>query len=119
VIGLGLNTHIPESVRATISQPVADLSEALVNPPGRNQVAAQLLTELVTVLKSFKTSGFAPFAADWRRYDGLAGQRVQLDLPDRQVVGLAQGVDTSGMLVIEHQGRREKFLSGHVRMIAS
>lgn len=119
VIGIGLNSHIPEAVRATITQPIADLSEALVNPPGRNQVAARLLSELVQVLTAFMTSGFAPFVADWRRYDGLAGHRVQLDLPDRQIVGIAQGVDPCGMLVIEHEGKREKFLSGHVRVIAA
>ncbi len=119
VIGIGLNSHIPAAVRATITQPIADLSEALAEPPGRNQVAAQLLTHLVSVLNEFTASGFAPFTADWRRYDGLAGHRVQLELPDRSVMGMAHGVDASGMLVIEHAGRREKFLSGHVRLAAT
>jgi len=119
VIGVGLNSHIPAAVRATITQPVADLSEALEHPPGRNLVAARLLSELVKVLTEFTAHGFAPFAADWRRYDGLAGQQVQLELPDRQIRGLAQGVDASGMLMIEHAGVREKFLSGHVRLVAA
>ncbi len=119
VIGIGLNSHISAAVRNAITQPVADLSEALENPPGRNEVAARLLSHLVTVLNDFTVNGFAPFTADWRRYDGLAGQRVQLDLPDRSVLGTAHGVDASGMLVLEHDGRREKFLSGHVRLAAA
>ena len=119
VIGIGLNSHLPAAVRAAITQPVADLSEALENPPGRNEVAAKLLSQLVTVLSEFTVSGFAPFTADWQHYDGLAGQHVQLDLPDRSVLGIARGVDTSGMLVLEHAGRREKFLSGHVRLAAA
>ena len=68
-------------------------------------------------LGDFSSNGFAPFTADWRLYDGLAGRRVQLDLPDRKITGLAHGVDPQGMLIIEHQGRREKFLSGHVRIL--
>ena len=119
VIGIGLNSHIPQAVRSAIIQPVADLSEALASPPGRNEIAAKLLSQLVAVLNEFTASGFAPFSADWRHYDGLVGQRVQLDLPDRRVIGTAHGVDASGMLVIEHDGRREKFLSGHVRLVTA
>ncbi len=117
VIGIGLNTHISPRIRATITQPVADLSEALAEPAGRNLVASRLIQELLMALGDFSSNGFAPFTADWRLYDGLAGRRVQLDLPDRKITGLAHGVDPQGMLIIEHQGRREKFLSGHVRIL--
>lgn len=119
VIGVGLNAHIPESVRAQISQPVADLCEALADPPGRNRIAAALLSDLVEVLQQFTAHGFHPFVDEWARYDALRGHRVQLELPDRVVTGRAEGVDPSGMLVITHADGIEKFLSGHVRIVTA
>lgn len=116
VIGIGLNCRIPPRVRGRISQPVADLAEALRTLPSRSEIAARLVTQLVEVLREFTAHGFAPFARDWQRYDGLDGHAIQLDLPDRQVTGIARGVDASGMLIIERDGRREAFLSGHVRL---
>jgi BirA family biotin operon repressor/biotin-[acetyl-CoA-carboxylase] ligase len=119
VIGIGLNCRIPPRVRARITQPVADLSEALRELPARSDIAARLVTQLVEVLREFTAHGFAPFARDWQRYDGLAGQAIQIDLPDRQVTGIARGVDASGMLLLERDGRFESFLSGHVRLANS
>ncbi len=119
VIGIGLNCHIDRDVRQKISQPVADLSEALANPPARNAVAGALLNHLIDCLAVFAARGFAPFSAEWREYDGLAGNQVQLVLPDRTVRGIAKGVDPSGMLVIAHEGRVENFLAGHVRLADS
>ncbi len=116
VIGIGLNTAIPAAVRAKITQPVADLSEALGAAPSRNTLAATLLDHVVDTLARFAADGFAPFVPAWQRYDGLVGRAVQLELPDRKVIGTARGVDAGGMLVIEHHGQHEKFLSGHVRL---
>jgi len=117
VIGIGLNVHIPARVRAAISQPVVDLHEALGRAPGRNRVAARVLEALARYLADFARAGFDPLTAAWAHYDGLAGRRVQLELPGRTVVGTARGVDSTGMLLIEHEGRTEAFLSGHVRIV--
>lgn len=119
VIGIGLNVHIPAGVRAGISQPVVDLHEALGASPARNAVAAGLLEQLSLRLIDFARAGFAPLSTAWAHYDGLAGKLVQLELPGRTVVGTARGVDPSGMLLIEHEGRVEAFLSGHVRALAT
>jgi BirA family biotin operon repressor/biotin-[acetyl-CoA-carboxylase] ligase len=118
VIGIGLNVHIPARVRAGISQPVVDLHEALGRAPARNRIAARLLEALTQRLADFSRAGFAPLAAAWAHYDGLAGRRVQLELPGRAVVGMARGVDPTGMLLIEQEDRTEAFLSGHVRVLA-
>ena len=116
VIGIGLNTNISPAIRAGISQPVADLADALSAPVSRNRIAAVLLEQVVAVLSEFAASGFAAFVAEWQQHDGLRGQQVELTLPDRRVQGIAHGVDASGMLIIEHAGQRETFLSGHVRL---
>ncbi len=119
VIGTGLNCHTSEDTRRRVPQPIAALSDACVATPSRNRLVGELLDALVACLQEFATRGFAPFAHEWRRLDALAGRRVELTLPDRQVVGLAHGVDASGLLLIEHAGRIEHFVSGHVRLAAA
>jgi BirA family biotin operon repressor/biotin-[acetyl-CoA-carboxylase] ligase len=116
VIGIGLNVAIPGAARADISQPVADLSEATATVRSRNHVAGVLIDQLIGIINEFTAQGFAAFVDEWQQHDALRGHVIELTLPDRRVQGVAHGVDPSGMLVIEHAGRRETFLSGHVRL---
>src|SRR5690606_24124522 len=98
VIGIGLNIALSAPARARIERPSDDLSCALGHAVARNPLAAALL-------------------AAWARNDALAGQRVQIDLGARSVVGTARGVDEHGALVLDHAGGRERFLAGHVILL--
>jgi BirA family biotin operon repressor/biotin-[acetyl-CoA-carboxylase] ligase len=73
-----------------------------------------LLSALARTLPQFGRDGFAVFRQDWLRYDALVGQAVKLELPNRTVLGVARGVDDHGALIIEHDGGRETFVSGHL-----
>ncbi len=116
VIGVGVNVALGDEVRARIDQPSASLADCCEQLPARNLVAAALISALVECLRAFTAGGFAPLAAAWRELDALAGHAVELTLPDRLVRGIARGVDAHGMLQIEHNGRTETFLSGHLRL---
>ena len=114
VIGIGINVQMSAQARALIDQAVMDFTQASGNGISRNRLAAMLLSALVRILPQFGREGFAPFRDDWSRYDALAGQAVTLALPNRVVAGIARGVDDHGALLIEHGGRRESFVSGHL-----
>lgn len=116
VIGVGVNVALGDDARAAIDQPSASLADCCPALPSRNRVAAALLDELVQVLADFPSGGFARHLDAWLALDALAGRAVELVLPDRSVRGTARGVDGNGMLRIEHGGRVESFLSGHVRL---
>ena len=114
VIGIGINVRMSDSARALIDQPIEDFTRAAGTGVSRNRLAAVLLSALARTLPQFGREGFAAFRADWQRYDALADQAVQLQLPNRLVSGIARGVDDHGALIIEHNGRREIFVSGHL-----
>ncbi|MBI4696520.1 MAG: biotin--[acetyl-CoA-carboxylase] ligase [Gammaproteobacteria bacterium] len=116
VIGIGANVNLGDTTRARIPQPTADLAEACGRVPSRNRVVAAILSELVAALETFGSQGFPAFEADWRHFDALDGRHVRLELPERNVSGIARGVAPSGMLMIEHDGGLEGFISGHVRI---
>ena len=114
VIGIGINVQMSEESRALINQPVADFTHASGSPVSRNRLAAALLSALARTLPQFGRDGFAQFRAAWQRYDALAGHAVKLELPNRVVAGIARGVDEHGALLIEHNGRSERFVAGHL-----
>ena len=114
VIGIGINVRMSEESRALINQPVEDFVHAGGSDVSRNRLAAVLLSALARTLPRFGRDGFAPFRADWQRYDALSGRAVKLQLPNRLVAGTARGVDEHGALLIEHGGRSESFVSGHL-----
>lgn len=114
VIGIGINVQMSEESRALINQPVADFTHACGSPVSRNRLAAALLSALARTLPQFGRDGFAQFRAAWHRYDALAGHAVKLELPNRVVAGFARGVDEHGALLIEHNGRSECFVAGHL-----
>lgn len=114
VIGIGINVEMSERARALIDQPVEDFTHATGVSVSRNRLAAVLLSALARVLPQFGRDGFAVFRDDWRRYDALVDKAVKLELPNRTVTGIARGVDDHGALIIEHDGRRETFVSGHL-----
>ena len=115
VIGLGINIRLSQLARGRIEQPSADLESAAGHAISRNALAAALLNSLCAKLPLFGRQGFAGFWPEWRQFDVLADEPVRLDLAERVVEGIARGVDENGALIIEHSGRREKFMSGHLR----
>ncbi|MGE0483080.1 MAG: biotin--[acetyl-CoA-carboxylase] ligase [Gammaproteobacteria bacterium] len=117
VIGIGLNIALSPQARAAIDQPSDDVTSACGRTVSRNALAAALLTGLGAMLGEFAVHGFAPFREAWLAHDALAGRQVLLDLGPRVVGGRARGVDAHGALLIEHGGRCEPFVSGHLRAV--
>lgn len=120
VIGLGVNVRMPEAAAAAIDQPWTDLVHiASSRCPSRNQIAAQLLSQILLALNEFDQAGFAPFREQWMRWDCFVGQRVNLQLPDRMIAGRARGIDERGGLLLEVQGEVRAFTGGEIGLRAA
>lgn len=121
VIGLGLNVALPSATREELAVagafPVADLREAMAGrPPGRNELAGVLAAEIIASLAEFERKGFAPFAPRWAAFDKLAGESVRVIQGESTVDGVARGADAQGALLVEVEGRLERFHSGDVSL---
>jgi BirA family biotin operon repressor/biotin-[acetyl-CoA-carboxylase] ligase len=103
VVGVGLNVSLSEAQRDAVDQAVVDLAEMGVRA-GRNQVLADCLLELHSVLSRFRQHGFAGLRADWLALDAYADKPVALQLPNaRGVHGIAAGVDETGAFLLRDQ----------------
>jgi BirA family biotin operon repressor/biotin-[acetyl-CoA-carboxylase] ligase len=121
VIGIGINVSMPLSARAAVSAgqglAISDLSEVLrQHTPPRNQLAGALIDELVRMLRVFGSSGFAPFAEQWRALDVLADSKVKVTSAVETVFGTARGVESDGTLLVEVDGSTRRFSSGDVSL---
>ncbi len=115
VIGVGLNVAMRSvPAAATIDQPWIDLETLVGGAVSRNLVAASLIEQLLQSLSVFQSRGLAPFVDEWQRYDSLRDQPVTLFQFDREIRGIARGIDEYGALRIEQDGKLNRYLTGDV-----
>ena len=116
VLGVGINVHMPASeFTEEIDQPWTDVHSRL-SDCSRNTLAILLLEELVTGLGLFAGKGFAPFRDDWKQWDGLRGQTIEVDAGKNTLRGTAVGISESGALLLDTGNDILKLYSGEVSL---
>jgi BirA family biotin operon repressor/biotin-[acetyl-CoA-carboxylase] ligase len=110
VIGIGLNV-LPQTLK-DLSLGYACLTELL---PGIDapQALARIAEPLVRTLNAFQRHGFAPLQANYAARDALAGRAVTTTL-EAVPVGVAEGVDADGALLVRSGATRHRISSGEV-----
>jgi BirA family transcriptional regulator, biotin operon repressor / biotin---[acetyl-CoA-carboxylase] ligase len=124
VIGIGINVHMPGPVRLALAEQqavlVSDVHEIVrERTPTRNALIAALVEELVMMLQTFTSRGFAPFVEEWRRLDTLANAQVKVINGSETTLGTARGVETDGTLLVDVNGQLRRFVSGEVSLRAA
>lgn len=115
VIGVGLNLFLPAHKANSINQAWTDIKQLTGHSPARNQLVAELLQQLLSVVADFETRGIQYYVDEWRDYDCLNGSLATLFIGQQRVVGTVVGVDDNGLLLIEKQdGTIQAFASGEV-----
>lgn len=100
VVGIGLNVNMPRA--EGIDQAWTDLARLCDGqPPSRSLLLGALLSELLPLLASFESSGFAPWREPWCALDAYADTPVILHSGEQQLAGIARGVDARGALQLE------------------
>ncbi len=121
VIGLGLNLFLPETQAHAITQAWTDLTKLLGGKAlPRNELAGQLLKQLLTVLMTYETTGIAAYIEEWRQYDCLKDQSATLYIGQQQIQGTVMGIDQQGLLLLKkREGTIQAYASGEVSFSAS
>jgi BirA family transcriptional regulator, biotin operon repressor / biotin---[acetyl-CoA-carboxylase] ligase len=116
VVGIGLNVALGVDVIAQVAASgnrATDLT-ALGTAPDRNRLAAALLAHGTSALIDFTRAGFAPFEAEYRAADVLAGCGVTVSGARGIADGIARGIDEDGALRVQTTQGLERVLSGDV-----
>ena len=116
VIGLGLNVHMPNDSANLIDQAWTDLHQELGTNIDRNLLAAQFIQAINAKLEQHKTFGLAPMLDDWKRQDYFYNKPVQLSNGERVTRGICKGINNSGALLLEIDGKQQPVYGGEVSL---
>ncbi len=116
VIGIGVNLSMPESEASDIGQQWTDAHRAGGLSGGRNCLLARLLNHLLPLLADFESVGFDAWRERWMSRNAHSGQRVSLRSGEREVIGVVQGVDATGALLLDLGGTVQAFNGGELSL---
>jgi BirA family biotin operon repressor/biotin-[acetyl-CoA-carboxylase] ligase len=115
VIGAGVNLLMRSEGTAEINQGWINLQEAGVDID-RNELAAKLINSLREALPIFERDGLAPFVSRWETLDNFINRPVKLLIGDREVHGIARGIDKQGGLLLEQNGVIKSWVGGEISL---
>lgn len=116
IIGIGINYDLPKSTIDNIDQPSTDICKLTEKRVSRNEIAANLLSNIFEILYGLKSDMSAELVDEWRKYDRYSGQQAKLILPDSEIEGVLKGVDAQGALLLDVNGELERYTSGEVSL---
>jgi BirA family biotin operon repressor/biotin-[acetyl-CoA-carboxylase] ligase len=118
VVGVGLNVSMPGAAAEVIDQAWTDVSTISSSEvqPGRNELLAALLNELLPLVADFETQGFAHWRTQWQALDAFADKPVVLTTGARQMGGTARGVDARGALQLETTTGMQSIYGGEISL---
>lgn len=115
VFGLGLNLRPPDGgwPEEIVSRATA-ISEHTAVPLDPNKLAAALISRVLDAYVSFLDGTYQKTFADlWHRFDVLRNRPVTLLHGEREIHGVAMGVDDEGSLLLRHDdGRTTRYRAG-------
>jgi len=97
VVGVGLNVSMSGDEAKSIDQEWVSL-HSFAAGVSRNQLAANLLQEILMLLNEFDRKGFAAVKDEWESLDFFRDSDVEIQMGDNKIVGRAAGVSNSGAL---------------------
>lgn len=117
VVGVGLNTRLPQHDAEQIEQPWVDLATIPgVQTDSRNRIAALLIDELVEALDLYGSRGLQPFISDWSSFDRFKGETVELRIGPRQLRGDYLGITENGGICLQVNGEVRSYNAGEVSL---
>jgi len=117
VIGLGLNLYLPKGEAQSIEQDWVDIFQILgaEHRISRNQLLITLIEQMVDVTASYTEKSFAKYCDQWRQYDCMQAQQVNLFMGNQKIEGLVRGINDEGLLLLEtSDGIIHSYASGEV-----
>ena len=115
VIGAGINLAMRTPDAAIVNQGWINLQEAGVNVD-RNTLTARLINTMREALPLFEREGLAPFIQRWSELDNFINRPVKLLIGDKEIFGIARGIDQQGGLILEQDGIKKSWVGGEISL---
>lgn len=126
VIGIGLNLHNAQLFENELGdqakQKVGSLEQLIPSAsslPDTEFIWLKLIESLERDLSDFNQNGFATYQTQWERWDAYRDQAVRVSSAHQDPIdGIADGIDSSGALLIKQQHQTLAIHAGDVSLRA-
>ncbi|CCG85527.1 bifunctional biotin--[acetyl-CoA-carboxylase] ligase/biotin operon repressor BirA [Erwinia piriflorinigrans] len=115
VIGAGINLAMRAPAQDVINQGWINLHEAGCNVD-RNALTALIVNKMRTALAQFEQDGLTAFIERWAALDNFIDRPVKLLIGDREINGIARGIDQQGGLILEQDGISKSWVGGEISL---
>jgi len=115
VMGAGINLAMRGAEAAQINQGWINLQEAGI-AIDRNDLVAKLINSLREALPLFERDGLTPFTERWKALDNFFNRPVKLLIGEREIHGIARGIDKQGGLLLEQDGEVKSWVGGEISL---
>lgn len=110
-IGIGVNlAGYPEDTEF----PAISLAALGARPPPPEDALALLAAGFAEWYEVWRMDGFAPIRDAWLARAAGLGQRIRARLPDKERMGVFEGIDADGALLLNEAGRTTAIAAGDV-----
>ena len=115
VIGMGVNLRVQSFPAGVAGISLDELVEA---PPSPSALLAVALGELVQRLDVLESAGVGGLRGEWMKHAAGLGGVVTATSAAGQVIGVAEGIDDDGALVLRGDTGKVRVLAGDVHIVA-
>jgi len=115
VMGAGINLAMKSVASEVVNQGWINLQQVGLNID-RNQLAVSLIKELRQALVHFEREGLIPFLTRWQKLDNYIDRPVKLIIGEREVFGIARGINEQGGLLLEQDGIIKAWIGGEISL---
>lgn len=117
VAGIGLNISMHDSQSSDIDQPWVNLKDIMeVEKISRNKLAAELVEQMVVILKDYPERRFSFYQKEWQEQDIMYNKPVCATSASGNKSGIAKGVDSDGNLIFQSDDGLQIIHSGEVSL---
>lgn len=114
IIGIGINVNMTRG--EGIEQPWTSLALLLGRQINRNQLLAEVFSQLQDVLRVQQEQGFAALQQQWEQAHLWNGKNACICHAERQTCGTILGIDQGGQLRMQVDGQEQKFAGGELSL---
>lgn len=115
VVGIGINVAMLPGEAEGIDQEWISV-HAIRPGVSRNDLAANLLNQLLPILADYQQSGFAALREEWESLDSYSGREVEIRAGDQLTYGQVLGLSDSGALRLQTAGGEQLIYGGEASL---
>ena len=118
-IGLGINYSLPDDFYKLIDGNYNPIDLKTINNNNefsRSEIIGILVCEIIKSIKGFDTNSIQEIKERWKELDYLYSQKIRINSGDDSIIGVNQGIDSDGALLIKQGRSVKRIISGQIEL---